>query len=218
MAFPLNPVDGEQYTADGAVYQFVAADAVWKQITHGSAANASSSVLGTIIQSLLSETQFNNAVGVEETIKWALMDGRNIGGSDYAALKGVTNVPDARGTFIRMAGQNAVYGAWNGGVLGSFSEAQTGRPVVPFTLNSAGNHSHSPYMYDGDQGQCSWDRRIAIQGAEWSGKSKNYQVNNRENFKYIQTSGNHTHTITGGGDSETRPKTFVVNYFIKINI
>jgi hypothetical protein len=36
---------------------------------------------------------------------------------------------------------------------------------------------------------------------------------------YTSTDGAHTHTvqITGGGDAETKPKSYAVNYFIKVN-
>ena len=35
----------------------------------------------------------------------------------------------------------------------------------------------------------------------------------------IGHAGNHSHTVTinGGGDEETRPKTYSVNYYVKIN-
>ena len=43
--------------------------------------------------------------------------------------------------------------------------------------------------------------------------------NGDKKWLYTDTSGNHNHTVTinSGGDTETRPKTYSVNYFIKIN-
>jgi hypothetical protein len=35
----------------------------------------------------------------------------------------------------------------------------------------------------------------------------------------MDSDGDHSHTvqITGGGDAETKPKSYAVNYFIKVN-
>ena len=33
----------------------------------------------------------------------------------------------------------------------------------------------------------------------------------------INSAGDHTHTITGGGDTETRTKHYSMNFFIKID-
>jgi len=35
----------------------------------------------------------------------------------------------------------------------------------------------------------------------------------------MDSDGSHSHTlsVTGGGDTETRPKSYAVNYFIKVN-
>ena len=63
--------------------------------------------VGDIKQSILDETQFRTMLGSTEADKWALADGRNVAGSEYHTLTGHTNVPDLRGSFLRMAGQNA---------------------------------------------------------------------------------------------------------------
>jgi hypothetical protein len=41
----------------------------------------------------------------------------------------------------------------------------------------------------------------------------------RENNGNTSTDGNHAHTVTinGGGDTETKPKSYAVNYYIKVN-
>jgi hypothetical protein len=37
--------------------------------------------------------------------------------------------------------------------------------------------------------------------------------------RWMDSDGAHTHTlsVTGGGDTETKPKSYAVNYYIKIN-
>jgi hypothetical protein len=37
--------------------------------------------------------------------------------------------------------------------------------------------------------------------------------------RWMDSDGSHSHTvqITGGGDAETKPKSYAVNYFIKVN-
>lgn len=59
--------------------------------------------VGTQEYSVLTEAQFQQVR--DET--WALCDGRNIEGSDLADLLGWTNLPDARGRFLRMKDHGA---------------------------------------------------------------------------------------------------------------
>lgn len=61
------------------------------------ATNIVRSPLGTVIQSYLNEAQFQAIRGTD----WVLMDGRDVTGSDYAALTGNTTIPDARGRYLR---------------------------------------------------------------------------------------------------------------------
>jgi len=60
--------------------------------------------VGSIQQSVLSESQFQDLMG---TTNWVLADGQNVNGSQYASLTGNSSVPDFRGCFIRMAGGKA---------------------------------------------------------------------------------------------------------------
>ena len=77
--------------------------------------------LGTIVQSMLTETQFQSL----NSTSWVLMDGRDVTGSAYATLTGQTTLPDARGAALRMknngrsdGNQNpdgdSILGAWQG--------------------------------------------------------------------------------------------------------
>ena len=69
--------------------------------------------------------------------------------------------------------------------------------------NNTGSHNHQ-WGSDSRQSKGGGDYMI-VDG--WNTK------------RYTSDAGNHTHTVTinGGGDRETRPNSFSVNHFIKIN-
>ena len=117
-------------------------------------------------------------------------------------------MPDLRGAYLRMAGVNHTNSAWDGGTINGFQEDNTARPKAAFTgnTNNTGNHSHGMNTNRNSTGWRSGgtaDRALVRQGGSDS----------------TAPSGDHWHTvsITAGGDTETRPKTYSVNYFIKIN-
>ena len=53
--------------------------------------------VGTVNQSMLTEAQYQ----AEKGSQWILADGRNVAGSYYEALTGLSVVPDMRGQFVR---------------------------------------------------------------------------------------------------------------------
>lgn len=53
--------------------------------------------VGDVVQSMLTEAQFQAIRGTG----WVLMDGRSVAGSQYQAITGNGNIPDARGVFLR---------------------------------------------------------------------------------------------------------------------
>jgi hypothetical protein len=53
--------------------------------------------VGTVVASMLNETQLNDA---SEGL-WVLADGRNVARTDYSRLTGETQAPDMRGRFLR---------------------------------------------------------------------------------------------------------------------
>ena len=57
--------------------------------------------VGSIINSMLTEAQFQTQLGNPSPATWILSDGRNVVGSAYAQVAGVTNAPDLRGLFQR---------------------------------------------------------------------------------------------------------------------
>jgi hypothetical protein len=156
-------------------------------------------IVGDIKHSLLTEAQFLVSLGVVEAGKWRLCNGQTCVGTNYAAITGATNVPDLVGRFLRMTGGAAA-------ALNTSQADSTKRPNTVFTgsTNTTGNHTHNsdgPAQYTPYGGNA----RVA-----WEGISQN---------RATSAAGNHSHTITidGGGDAETRPKNYGVNFFIKVN-
>ena len=93
-------------------------------------------------------------------------------------------------------------GEWGGHLnydLGRQVDYETARPKTPFTTDNPGNHTHryGNNAYGGGATNSAHDARNT---------SAKYETN---------ANGAHTHTITGGGDSTTRPRTIVVHYIIK---
>jgi hypothetical protein len=178
--------------------------------TMGAGAAGDLWMVGAIQQSVLTEPQFKTLLDATEQLKWVLADGRDVTGSKYAQLVGRNTVPDLRGAFLRMAGQNAGNTAWNGGSLNAWQEDSTARPKTAFTTDASGNHSHSfqrgSNNFSGDIKYT--DTTFSPINANGGGTTVNVGING---------AGNHAHTVTGGGDTETRPKNFGINFFIKVN-
>jgi len=167
--------------------------------------------LGTVINSMLNETEINAVT----TGQWALCDGRDITGSGLASITSLTTVPDMRGAYIRMAGQNASNTNWAGGALNGYQDDTTRRPFTPFTMDSRGNHHHfsgKVENYNDDNIYKYGKKNLNSTG--WVGA--NTQTFGQGLAK-TDDAGNHSHNINGGGDTETRPKTYSLNYFIRIN-
>jgi microcystin-dependent protein len=125
-------------------------------------------------------------------------------GTTYGAGDGSTtfNLPDLRGIFVRGAGSQTIESVTYSGTLGTTQGQATALPTTPFTTNTAGAHSHD--MNERTD--------IAVGGATGVAigtRPGNLRSNNME------TAGAHSHTITGGGDAETRPANLSLNYIIK---
>ena len=184
----------------------------WVKVAVAQAAATSTGELwqvGSIQQSLLTETQWASVLG-PEAVKWVLCDGRNVAGSRYATVTGQTNVPDLRGAFIRAAGQNSNSVAnWNGGAVGAYHQDTTRMPRTPFATATAGSHTHT--------GSYSGPRYGASGGGDVNPANPGGGGNDNYNgHLHIDAAGDHTHTITGG-DPETAPVHYGLNTFIKIN-
>ena len=182
--------------------------------TMGAGAAGDLWMVGAIQQSVLTEPQFKTLLDATEQLKWVLADGRDVTGSKYAQLVGRNTVPDLRGAFLRMAGQNNGNTAWNGGALNAFQEDSTARPKTAFTgtTGTDGAHTHTANpegYYALKSGSGTW----AI------GSATVHDARDGRMALNTSTAGAHAHnvTINGGGDSETRPKNFGINFFIKVN-
>jgi hypothetical protein len=171
--------------------------------------NVTDAMIGDVKESVLTEPQFKSLLSTADQLKWVLADGRDVTGSRYATVTGSNKVPDLRGAFLRMAGQNNANAGWNGGNLNSFQEDSTARPKTAFTATTSndGTHYHS-FSLARYFGAAAHDVNNYNPGGSRDGTTET-----------TANAGAHTHnvTITGGGDTETRPKAYSVNYFIKVN-
>jgi len=168
--------------------------------------------VGDIKQSILTETQFKAQFSAADAAKWVLADGRNVAGTTYATLTGSATVPDLRGSYLRMAGQNN-NAQWNGGTLNAFQEDATRLPRSNFVVSTQNDHQHN-IPYSGGSKIEAWTN--AAKGL-WPTDS-NWGTDNPVTTPNVYTgpAGGHSHTLSGG-DTETRPKSYTVNYFIKVN-
>jgi len=196
---------------DGDIWQFDAVSNTFKNKPVTAAPTGELWMVGSIQQTLLTEVQFGLQLGSSELGKWVLADGRSVAGTAYATATGNATVPDLRGAYLRMAGQNG-NPAWNGGALNGYQEDTTRRPRntgLTGTTSNPGGHTHStPIQKTGSGSGNVASTNMTV------GDGGNVAIGN-----WTNAAGAHTHTVTinGGGDAETRPKTFTVNYFIKVD-
>jgi microcystin-dependent protein len=108
------------------------------------------------------------------------------------------NLPDLRGEFIR--GLDGGRGVDASRTLGSSQDDTTRRPRnTSLTTNTTGNHTHvrEAFASAGDGGTS----RLVPSGVGTD--------------RSTESAGDHNHSITGGGDAETRPRNIALNYIIK---
>ena len=143
--------------------------------------------LGTIIDSILTETQLNsNASG-----NWVLCDGRSIANSALATLASISVAPDLRGRYTAMAG---VANGLDAKVLNETLASEVKASDVALTDPG---HTHTFTISTASSG---------------SGASAGLS-NNTQN----STTGSNTTGITISAGDETRPETYVTNKFIRID-
>lgn len=163
--------------------------------------NESTLSIGTIQQSLLSETQFTNLQGN----CWKLMNGQDVSGSDYAKLiKGDElglniKLPDARGLFLRAAGTNTTHQKAN-------NSFYSGLPVGSFEEDAFQKHKHS---FQNGVGWGAGDRGAGFGRAD----------NNSPKNLWGGTVGSPLADGQGSPrtSDETRPASISVNYFVKVD-
>ncbi|HEY1932828.1 MAG TPA: phage tail protein [Acetobacteraceae bacterium] len=136
-------------------------------------------------------------------------------GTAYGAGDGVSsfNIPDLRGYFQRgvsgdtsndpnAASRTALQAGGNtGNNVGSFQQSATGAPTTTMTTSTAGTHQHSAPNIPTDNSS------YAIAGS--------YQAIWNSGEANTGSGGDHQHSVTGGGDAETRPVNAQCNFVIK---
>ncbi|MCO6175404.1 phage tail protein [Flavobacterium sp. NRK F10] len=147
---------------------------------------------------------------------WFLCDGSEVSRTTYADLfaavqiaygvgDGINtfNLPNANGVFLRGSGTQDIGGVtYTAATQGTTQGDATKLPSTPFTTNTTGDHYHSWTGYVG------WNNIVAGQGP-YGGFSNSWGGST------TSTNGAHSHSVDGGGDSETRPANIVVTYIIK---
>ncbi len=126
------------------------------------------------------------------------------------------SLPDMRGRFLRGTsrgstqdpnrGSRTPLGNGDSDQTGSYQNNATKRPNTNFVTNTAGAHSHT-YTRTHGFGHLSGYPRFEFKN---DGGGPSYSTSS------TSVAGNHSHTITGGGDLETRPKNVYVDYIIKL--
>lgn len=161
---------------------------------------------------------------------WRVCDGSQLSRTDFAALFDVIgtawgagdlattfNLPDLRGQFLRGVADGSGYDPDRnsrnrhyvdgnvGDQVGSYQNYATARPLSSnFSSSTPGNHAHN-MLGSGRTGRDPGTGNY-IQGAV------NFLAYGAKN---TASAGNHSHTITGGGDSESRPYNAYVYYIIR---
>jgi microcystin-dependent protein len=130
---------------------------------------------------------------------------------------GTFNLPDLRGAFMRGTNNGlapprdpnaatrtaANPGGNTGDAVGSRQTSATGSPANAFTTDTQGAHSHSvPHLPKNNNA-------YALVGSHYAIFSTSSGTTG--------AAGAHTHSVTGGGDAESRPVNVYVNFIIKFD-
>lgn len=166
--------------------------------------NSSSFHIGSVQQSILPEISFIALAGD----CWVQLKGQSIVGSDLAAL-GVATLPDARGTFIKIAGINEIQKKSNGapysGVLGvmendSFQGHWHDFYVGSTTASFQHLNTHNQLATADNAGSRSLQSAVSVASKDIINSPKSDTLNG-----------------TPRTGSETKPANISLNTFIKIN-
>lgn len=131
------------------------------------------------------------------------------------------NVPDLCGQFARgvdrgagvdpdaAARQSSFPGGNAGNAVGSTQGWATGLPTKPFTSDVFAGHNHNvPNVPNTD-----WENTMAGPAGHnicaWNGDQQTSDAGTQPN--------GHAHTLSSGGDAETRPDNLNLHWFIKFN-
>lgn len=191
--------------------------------------------VGTVLDSLLTEAQFQALMGTT----WILMDSRSVAGSMYAAITGASTMADARGVFRRTKnnGRGDAYADPGGErALGNVQghAFQTHTHVQNSHTHSQDAHGHySASMYPAADAGKSYTtvygsktrdgaavQRTALTASSFAGISAYSEPTTATNQPFTAT--NQNQSATGAASepttAETRPVNITVNTFVKINM
>lgn len=163
--------------------------------------------VGTIVQSMLSLSQFQSLYGTG----WVLADGSSVSGSMYHAVTNNATVPDARGLFLRAAGTR---GTQIGGVT------YTGGNAGDANGDTMQGHKHNvndpghTHAAPGAQSSASTGGFLRGSVPEFVNASTDARTTGIS-VQNPSTDGSSGNPRTG---AETRPANLAVNVFIKINM
>ena len=155
--------------------------------------NESTAHIGEVKTSVLTEAQFQGLYGT----CWVQMIGQDISGSDLATLTGISNLPDARGRFLRTTGGNSP-------ALMQTQEDQ----------NKEHSHDISYVKVNNTNGVLGVNGNGTGWGViPWGGNSGTIVSNPTNRFNGSDALG----AVHSSGGDEARPKNLGVNRFIKID-
>lgn len=172
----------------------------------GSSINGLLSVLlpvGSVLDSVLTEAQFQAQIGNPSPATWILADGRNISGSLLAIITGFSSAPDLRGITTR--GKNNGRSDGNQNPDGELA-------IGTYTASRFTSHNHgvTDPAHDHNFG-------IGKNGSDNQSSSPPYGSANGTSGSW--TTATHTTgiTINNTGGNDTAPANVTVNIFIRIN-
>ena len=161
------------------------------------AGSPSDFAIGDIVMSTLNEQHFQNQHGgpyeIGKQPAWVLCDGRNVSGSEYEHVSGSSYVPDLVGRYPR------------GADVGGKTSVVT--PAAGQQMEDAlASHVHSYHAYKAEA-----DSGTGFVGSDFKSNSGGQNDLNWAT-DYASSGPQNCHVA-----DETRPKTTIVNFFIRIN-
>ena len=157
--------------------------------------------VGSIIHSMLTEAQFQAIIG----IKWVLMDGQSVVGSDYETITGDSSIPDGRGVFLRCENNGRSDG----------DENPDASALGDFQTDEFRSHEHRGFSAQSVGAGTS----VALTTSNYPAFEETQGTPNSGYVYGIRGTavGSSIGRTSASGGNETRAKNVTVNYFIKIN-
>lgn len=150
--------------------------------------------VGSVLSSMLTESQFQDQAGAG----WVLADGRNVSGSAYSTVTGSSTIPDLRGIYLR--GKNNSRSDGNQDPAGE-------QALGTYEADQNVSHTHSMDP-----------THSALEAFAGGGSTRTIVMATTASSTTAQTDVVFGANVTGAtGAADARPRSVVVNHFIKIN-